>query len=76
LHFAELEDLQPGERVFDVLVNGMPMLTNFDIAYQTGGPLRGIVRELDGIKMDAGITVTFTSKKDQPCISGVEVHYQ
>ena len=76
LHFAELEDLRPGERVFDVLVNGMPMLTNFDIARETGGPLRGIVKELNGIKTDSEITLTFTSKKGQPCISGVEVHYQ
>jgi hypothetical protein len=34
--FSEPEDVQPGQRVFSVLVNGEELLKDFDIMNQTG----------------------------------------
>jgi Malectin domain/Chitobiase/beta-hexosaminidase C-terminal domain/Viral BACON domain len=36
LLFAEIQYTNPGDRVFNVLVNGSPVLTNFDILAQAG----------------------------------------
>src|SRR5579883_1013974 len=36
LLFAEIQYSNPGERVFNVLVNGSPVLTNFDLIAQVG----------------------------------------
>jgi hypothetical protein len=36
LLFAEIQYTNPGDRVFNVLVNGSPVLTNFDIVAQAG----------------------------------------
>lgn len=36
LLFAEIQYANPGDRVFNVLVNGAPVLTNFDIVAQAG----------------------------------------
>lgn len=45
LHFAEIEDgvISPGQRVFDVLVNGQPFLPNVDIVGIARGPFAAIV---------------------------------
>ncbi len=37
LHFAELEDVAPGERVFDVLVQGKTVVENLDVVKEAGG---------------------------------------
>ena len=44
LHFAELDHtVQPGERVFDLLLNGTVVAEGIDPVAQAGGPLRGLV---------------------------------
>jgi len=62
LYFAEPEGLKPGQRVFDVLVEGQPPLENLDIIKEAGAPQRGIVREWKGIEAKDKVTVTFKSK--------------
>jgi len=62
LYFAEPEDLKPGQRVFDVQVEGQAPLENVDIIKEAGAPQRGIVREWKGIEANEKVTVTFKSK--------------
>ena len=76
LYFAEPEDLQPGQRVFDVQVEGQPLLTNFDIVKEAGSPRRSIVREFKAIAAQDKLTLTLKSKSAAPygtLLCGVEV---
>jgi len=45
LHFAELDDVQPGERVFDVQLQGTTALKDFDVVREAGGTFRAVVKE-------------------------------
>ncbi len=45
LHFAEIYFTAPGQRVFNVLINGNRVLTNFDILAAAGTSNRAVVRE-------------------------------
>jgi hypothetical protein len=49
LHFAEPEGKGPGERVFDVSIQGQPVLSAFDIAKEAGGPDRVLGKEVKGV---------------------------
>ncbi len=78
LHFAEPdEEIGPGERVFDVLIDGEKVLDGFDIVRQTGGALRGVVKEfsmvVEGSRMSLELRSCEDSQRD-PVISGIEVH--
>jgi len=73
LYFAELENLAAGERVFDVAIAGKTVLEKFDIAAAAGGPLREVVREFKGIKAARTLEVTFTPRKGEPLVCGLEL---
>ena len=73
LHFAELEGLAPGQRIFDISIQGRRVLENFDIADEAGGPLRGIVKQFTGVSTDGTIELSFASRVGQPCLSGVQL---
>ena len=45
LHFAEIYFTAPGQRVFNVLINGNQVLTNFDIYAAAGTSNRAVLRE-------------------------------
>ena len=57
LHFAEPEELRPGERVFDVLLQGEPVLKDFDIVQSAGAPRRALVKEFAGVRVAGELTV-------------------
>ncbi len=73
-HFAELQkDVAPGERVFDVLVNGKEVLTAYDIVARTGSPFRAVVEDCS-IECDGMITIELRKTKGSalnPIINGV-----
>lgn len=73
LHFAELEGLEPGERVFDVSIQGKRVLESFDIADEAGGSLRGLVKEFNGISPAGTLELSFTDSVGQACLSGVQL---
>lgn len=75
LHFTELRDLKPGDRVFDILVQGKPVINNFDIAREAGGPFRAITKEIKNVPAEAAIHIEFRAKtKDHlPIINGLEI---
>jgi hypothetical protein len=74
LHFAELAYSSPGQRVFNVGINGAGVLSNFDIVAAAGGPLRAVVREFKRNADSAGkITLQFGSVQDFPMINAIEI---
>ena len=61
LHFAELDGAAPGDRVFNVLLQGKPVLKDFDVAREAGGGLRGVVKEFD-VTADRQLDIQFVPK--------------
>lgn len=76
LYFAEPEGAQVGERVFDVSIQGQPVLTDFDVAELAGSDGDGIMKAFTNITAQDTLTVTLTpagSKQlSDPVLSGIE----
>jgi hypothetical protein len=73
LFFAELEGLSAGDRIFDVAIQGNPVLKRFDISQEAGGDLRGVVKEFRGVTSDGQIKISFTSHAGAACLSGLQI---
>jgi beta-mannosidase len=73
LHFAEVK-FGPGQRQFDLAINGQQMLTNFDIAAQ-GGENTAVVRDFAAQPdINTNLVLAFTiGAADQPKVCGIEV---
>lgn len=58
LGFIELmEEIQPGERVFDIKLQGRTVAEHFDILREAGGPNRAIVKEFKGVEVSGDLTL-------------------
>jgi hypothetical protein len=77
LYFVEPDNTAPGERVFDVGLQGQTVLADFDIRKEAGGPARMIVKEFRGIKVRKELTVTLTpagcAPASEPVLCGIEI---
>jgi hypothetical protein len=49
LVFSDPDGLTPGERIFDIAIQGRKVEGDFDVAKAAGGPRRSVVREFRGI---------------------------
>lgn len=74
LYFANQYDgtSQPGQRVFNVLVDGATKLENFDIA-ATAGHKIGIMRSVTVTTDANGLDLDFRVVTENPLINGIEV---
>ncbi len=78
LHFAEIFDAAPGERVQNIDIGGQRVLSDFSVA-AIAGPGKALVREFKDIAPDAGgeivirISAAPGSKDQNAKISGLEV---
>ncbi len=76
LYFAELFQDAAGDRVFNVLVNGVPVLQNFDIIATTGdfntpyvfSPTEPFTPDENG-----NIVISFEGVADRPVVSGIVI---
>jgi hypothetical protein len=74
LLFAEFVWSSPGQRLFNVALNGAPVLTNFDIVATAGGPYRAVVEQFTAVADAQGrITIQYTGVRDNALSSGIEV---
>jgi hypothetical protein len=74
LHFAELEDVQPDQRVFDVRLQGKTVIENLDVVKEARGPCSALVRELPGIQAGDTLTLELVPRSQRPPIlSGFEL---
>ena len=77
LHFAELADARPGERVFDVLIQGKKVLSKFDIATAAGGPRKPVSAEFRQIEVRDTLRIdTMRSSPGRgrpPLLCGIEI---
>ena len=76
LHFLEPDDVQMGDRVFDVRVQGKPSLSSFDVIKESGGRNRAIVKEFSGVLVGDELVMEFTptsAKLRAAILSGIEI---
>ncbi len=73
LYFSELENKRPGDRVFNVSVQGAMVLDNFDICATAGKPDTEVVKIFPGIKAGNSIMIEMTPIKGNTILSGIEL---
>ena len=73
LHFAEPEQHQPGNRVFDVLLQGKVVAKALDLAKESAGRLNPLVKSIEGIEATDSILIELKPVKGETIISGIEV---
>ena len=74
LHFAELYQTATGKRVFNVLINGTTVLSNFDIYATAGGNYKAVVRDFTATATSSGqIVINFNTVTDNATIEGIEI---
>ena len=73
LKFAEIYMTQAGQRIFNVAINGSPVLTNFDIVAQAGAAT-AIDKAFPVTTTTGSITIQFTSVVDNAKINAIEIH--
>ncbi|MFQ5811117.1 MAG: malectin domain-containing carbohydrate-binding protein, partial [Armatimonadota bacterium] len=77
LHFVEPDGSPPGQRVFDVALQGNTVLRGLDIAKEAGGPKRPLVKELTGVKVRDVLSVSLKPRSAAPgrgpVLCGIEV---
>lgn len=73
LHFAEPEALSPGDRVFDVYLQGRKVLDGFDVTVVAGQPQRAVTRTIRGVPVEDVLSVQLKSVTSRgPVLCGVE----
>jgi hypothetical protein len=74
LHFAEEYWTTAGSRVFNVLIDGTQVLTNFDIVATAGGEDKAVVEQFTEVAPTNGtFTIQFATVKDNAQVNGIEV---
>jgi hypothetical protein len=77
LYFAEVQEVEPGQRVFDVSIQGQKVLSGFDIARSAGGPRRATVQEFRGVKVDDELRISLApstpTSTHGPILCGLEL---
>lgn len=63
---------QPGQRVFNVTLEGATVLSNFDIVAAAGADQRGIVRSFP-ITSDGTVDIDLSQVVENPLINGIEI---
>jgi N-acetylneuraminic acid mutarotase len=74
LHFAELNKSAPGQRLFDVnLEGGAAELVNFDVFKEAGGAGRAIVRSFPVTVTDGRLNIDFVRRVENAKVSAIEI---
>jgi beta-galactosidase len=74
LHFAEYYWSAPGQRTFNVSINGTQVLSNFDIIATAGAPNRANIQQFYAIPDNTGqVTVQFATIVNNAQVNGIEI---
>jgi malectin (di-glucose binding ER protein) len=75
LHFAETTFSAAGQRLFNVAINGVPILTGFDIFKAAGGAYKAVIQEFGATANASGqIVIAYTyGSSGNPLASGLEI---
>jgi hypothetical protein len=80
-HFVELGMCEgcyteEGKRLFDVQINGKPVLRNFDILKEAGGDHLAVIRRFKVRPKGGKIDIQFIARKDSPSLSRLRIFDQ
>lgn len=79
LHFCELDDVQAGERTFDVKLQGKVVLENLDVVKAAGGHHIALTKEFGGVMASTEVVLELVPKATQatartvPILNAIEV---
>jgi hypothetical protein len=73
LHFAELNKTGANQRLFDVEIENVEVLSNYDIWTEAGGIDQAIVEEFGATVTDGSLTIDFIRQVENAKISGIEI---
>ena len=73
LVFAEPHDVKPGQRAFDVSLQGEKVISSLDVAREAGGPRKVVVREFSGIRAGKELTIDLDAATGKTILAGVEI---
>jgi outer membrane protein assembly factor BamB len=77
LHFAEPEDVELGERVFGVTIQGKSAFKRLDVAGEAGGRNRSLVKEIKGVEASDRLVIELAATDDakvrETLLSGIEL---
>ncbi|MEM7396212.1 MAG: malectin domain-containing carbohydrate-binding protein, partial [Verrucomicrobiota bacterium] len=76
IYAAEENGLEPGQRIFGIDLNGVNVLSDFDIARESGGAGKGIVKTFTGIAIEKDLKVDLKPAEGSPrppLICGIEL---
>lgn len=73
LYFLEPEGTAPGTRVFNLAVQGKPVLSKLDIFREAGGRMRSLVKEFKAVSSDGTLTVALMPVAGETVMCGVEL---
>jgi hypothetical protein len=62
LHFADLEQKEAGQRIFDVYLQGEPVLKDFDVVVAADGPAKAVVREFPAVHVHDALSIKLVGK--------------
>ena len=63
-----------GSRIFNVLIDGSQVLTNFDIFATAGGEYKAVVEQFTETVPSSGtLTIQFSTVKDNAQVNGIEI---
>jgi len=76
LYFLEPDQVTPGQRVFDVLLQDRPVLSGFDVIKEAGAANRGVVKEFKHIEVTKDLELRLERAPGAPLgpvLSGLEL---
>jgi hypothetical protein len=75
LFFAETEEYEVGERLFNVFIQDRQVLEAFDIVKEAGGINRPVAKEFKGINVKDDLKIKLASAEGQaaPLLCGIEI---
>lgn len=79
LHFADLDNSRPGQRLFDIKLQGVTVASDIDTVKETGGSQIALVKRFTAIPVDRNLVIELVPKSDSPdtdrlpTICGIEV---
>jgi beta-galactosidase len=73
LKFAEPTANGPGERVFDVVANGVTQMRRFDIWKAAGGRLKGVDQSFDANADEGVLVIAFRPKRGSAVVSALSI---
>lgn len=78
-HFAELEDVKSGERVFDIVAQEKTVIEKLDVVQEAGGMNKALIKTVSDIKGGKRIILNFKpiaanpEQRTAPILSGIEI---